>query len=368
MTPLIRLYGSREGWSSSEVVFTGMRDGLIANSQLAGTYIYNQDDDGSVSEAETAPVAVSCPPPTNMHVMTAFGHKQRWFILAPNSTKVPQSFLELVSQHTDGIITPSQFGAAALRNANYQGAIQVVKHGISSSFQAYITENDSKWLHQTDLYESMRRECLSFLHLAESSTDRKGTWPLIEAFVNWKERLYAHLTIVMSHREFDVLLSKFEDAFGSRNTEDFGITLLGRVNLPPHAMGAFYSCFDVIIAPSRSEGFGLVPLEGLACGIPCIITIGHGHMEWCEDAHGQLRPGIIPILPGPMAPALFDGDGMAATVDPDAIQEALDETLRTYIVKRIEAIQNMPAIRDEFSWQNVTKDFCDMIQREFSHD
>lgn len=367
MKPLIRLYGSQNGWGSSEVVFDGMHEGLSKNGQLAGTFIYNRDDDeDALLDGVDAPVCIACPPPRNIHIMGAFGHKQRWFILAPNSTKVPPTFIDLISQHTDGIITPSQFGADSLRNSEYKGLLKVVSHGISEDLKSYVSEEDSDWLHETVLFKAMRRDCLSFLHTAESSMDRKGTWPLVQAFVGWRYCGDSHLTIVLSHREMDVLASQIEDAFGAKKPEDLNITIMGRVNLPPNAIGAFYSCFDVVCQPSRSEGFGLVPLEALACGIPVMITISTGHMQWCENSQKQLRPGIFPVMPGLMQPARFDGDGMAPTVDPEAIRASLDEVMRTYSSKRAEACVGINHIRNEFTWEKVTKEFCADIEKEFA--
>src|SRR5205807_7448785 len=36
------------------------------------------------------------------------------------------------------------------------------------------------------------------------------------------------------------------------------------------------------LQPSRGEGFGLQPLQALACGIPTILTDAHGHKDFAH--------------------------------------------------------------------------------------
>ncbi len=44
------------------------------------------------------------------------------------------------------------------------------------------------------------------------------------------------------------------------------------LGFPEQAMAALYSAFDVLLAPSYGEGFGLPVIEAQACGTPVIVT------------------------------------------------------------------------------------------------
>lgn len=42
--------------------------------------------------------------------------------------------------------------------------------------------------------------------------------------------------------------------------------------VPVHEMASWYQVLDLFIAPQRWEGFGLTPIEAMACGVPTVAT------------------------------------------------------------------------------------------------
>lgn len=50
---------------------------------------------------------------------------------------------------------------------------------------------------------------------------------------------------------------------------------------PPKLMAALYSAFDVLLAPSTGEGFGIPIMEAQACGVPVIVTDFSAMQEVC---------------------------------------------------------------------------------------
>jgi len=71
----------------------------------------------------------------------------------------------------------------------------------------------------------------------------------------------------------------------------------------------WYQAFDLFVAPSRNEGFGLTPLEAMACGVPCVTS----------DA-GAYEAMITPGESGICCPA-SDEPGLRRAID-----EALTRT------------------------------------------
>lgn len=64
---------------------------------------------------------------------------------------------------------------------------------------------------------------------------------------------------------------------------------------PHHILSTYYRAADVVIAPSRSESFGLVALEAAACGIPVVASAVGGLISLVDDGRtGRLVDGRDP--------------------------------------------------------------------------
>ena len=56
-------------------------------------------------------------------------------------------------------------------------------------------------------------------------------------------------------------------------------------------MESFLSISDLMLLPSETESFGLVALEGMACGVPVVASRTGGLVELVEqNKTGQLHP------------------------------------------------------------------------------
>jgi D-inositol-3-phosphate glycosyltransferase len=64
---------------------------------------------------------------------------------------------------------------------------------------------------------------------------------------------------------------------------------------PHHILSTYYRAADVVLAPSRSESFGLVALEAAACGIPVVASAVGGLLSLVDDGRtGRLIDGRDP--------------------------------------------------------------------------
>lgn len=75
----------------------------------------------------------------------------------------------------------------------------------------------------------------------------------------------------------------------------------------------WYQVLDLFIAPQRWEGFGLTPLEAMACGVPVVATDVGAFSEIVTDPSlGRIvTPGDIPALAEAAADMLSDRDSLA---------------------------------------------------------
>ena len=103
-------------------------------------------------------------------------------------------------------------------------------------------------------------------------------------------------------------------------------------------MPRWYQALDLLVAPQRWEGFGLTPLEAMACGVPVIATtVGAFDELVVEGETGSLIP------PG-------DSERMCAAVDAALASPA---TLQQWSVTARRHVEERFRIEDEAAALNA---------------
>lgn len=90
--------------------------------------------------------------------------------------------------------------------------------------------------------------------------------------------------------------------------------ILFRPEVPVSDMADWYRALDLYVAPQRWEGFGLTPLEAMACGVPVLATrVGAFEELVAEGETGALVPPEAPeALASAAADLLADPERLAA--------------------------------------------------------
>ena len=119
------------------------------------------------------------------------------------------------------------------------------------------------------------------------------------------------------------------------------VRFLGNVLQP--ALCRLYNAADVSVAPSRSEGFGLVAVEAMACGIPVVAS----------DVGGL--PGIVNETNG----------ALAAVEDPDSLADAILGVLRREETCDLPAWRASIAsrVREEYGQDRIIHELEELYQR-----
>ncbi len=85
-----------------------------------------------------------------------------------------------------------------------------------------------------------------------------------------------------------------------------GVLLPGFV--PPRHLPALYRCAEALAYPSLYEGFGLPPLEAMACGTPVLAAESSSLPEAVGDAAVMVNPESVDALADGLARLLYDVD------------------------------------------------------------
>ena len=93
--------------------------------------------------------------------------------------------------------------------------------------------------------------------------------------------------------------------------------------VPHHLLSTYYRAADLVIAPSRSESFGLVALEAAACGTP-VVAAAVGGLRTLVD-HGRtgfLVEGRDPAVYAAFANEILDSPLLSAEMAMNAAERA----------------------------------------------
>jgi glycosyltransferase involved in cell wall biosynthesis len=115
----------------------------------------------------------------------------------------------------------------------------------------------------------------------------------------------------------------------------------------------WFNLADVWVAPARGEGFGLMPAQAIACGVPTIITATSGQAEF---AH--LATTVVPHSHRPSG-----GPGLWDEANPKDIRDAIVDVHDRLVAHRVQAAANAKLIVDEFSWKKASAALAEAVPK-----
>ena len=135
----------------------------------------------------------------------------------------------------------------------------------------------------------------------------------------------------------------WESIFEERDRSPFrnDIIFLGFVadaDLP-----ALYSAADLFAFPSFYEGFGLPPLEAMACGTPVVVSDAASLPEVTGDAAVAVPPDDVDALADALARVLLD-DAVRATLRAAGLERARTFTWEAAATQLVQVYQRVAAL------------------------
>jgi glycosyltransferase involved in cell wall biosynthesis len=272
-------------------------------------------------------------------------HRQRWVMVAPNSTLVPQGLVREVRRVATTVLAPSDWAAGVLRDL-FDLPVLCVAHGVARDFAV-----------SAELVE--RRESgytggvFKVLHFSTSDRERKGTLELIRAWqLLMNERRLpeqASLAQILDYAARARLIERLSD----EELRTPHAIFLSRVDLAPKQMAELLGSANIVCQPSRGEAFGLIPLEALCCGVPVVATACTGHSQYLHE--GLLGAQIVPHHA--LAPSDDVPEAMAPEVRVEDIAQAIETAFGRWTALHEGALTSAGALYEQWSWRRQLAPF-----------
>ena len=270
----------------------------------------------------------------------------------------PGQYRVHMSQHESTMIVPHKVRAYTVDceevwTANTWGAQAIINSGVPED-RVYVYEHgiDPK------LYSPFLRgknDKIRFIHI-DSSSPRKRS-DLVEKAFDILYQKYGdsiELTLKYTHAPHGNISWHDSDVLANRG--DWVRPGVRKINetLTDKEMTSLINFHDVLVYPTEGEGFGMIPLEVMASGMPVIST-----HEWCSYSDYLIDNSIESEIKEPDISWGYPriGDGVIAKFD--SIVYQMEKAIENIGSISQKYYRQAPEILKEYSWQNKTNRFLD---------
>lgn len=254
-----------------------------------------------------------------------YDHQYKIYGTYLEATKVWSHWIQAMKE-VDEIWVGNQFSVEAVHNSGIKTPTYVMELGIGKEWQPFMRG---------------KRDKIRFLHV-DSDSPRKRADLAEQAFVKlFKDNPNVELTLKYhgnkDYHEYNVM-SLFGETSASNIRKIYQ-------TLSQEEMIELYNQHDVLLYPSEGEGFGFIPLQALASGMPVIST-----GEWC-DYRKFFNGNIINSTIGKTQhTGYFEGEVILPELK--SMMELMEFVFNN-IERQCEFFyKQAPAVSKEYDWQN----------------
>jgi len=195
-----------------------------------------------------------------------------------------------------------------------------------------------KPLSNKEIREAKQKYTLNFPFILYVGTlePRKNIPSLVKAFYKLKKKNLRYKLVITGKKGW-----KYKEIFETIDKLNLQNDVVFTGYVADEDLPALYNAADMFVYPSIYEGFGLPPLEAMACGTPVITSNTSSLPEVVGDAGIMVDP--------------YDVDGLA-----DAMHEVLtDEGLRANMIKKGLERAEM------FSWEKCARETLEVYEEVY---
>jgi len=269
--------------------------------------------------------------------------KQKFGMLVYETTAAPKAWADKANETLDILFLPNELNRKIFIDAGVKPEIiRIVPHGFNPEVFGCRVSGMGFRKDETRNPKPETRNCFTYLTVAMPQR-RKGIDVLLAAF----EKAFA------GKKDIELVI-KFPYAPG-RSKYDLRMPGLPEnvrlitAEYTEEQMADLYRAADAFVLPSRAEGFGLVYLEALACGIPVIATGWGGQTEFLNDKNSLL----IDYKPAPASGIQYDNETGGGLMAEPSVDDLVDKMRHMYNSYEKEAAKMEKLDLSKFHWRNI---------------
>lgn len=341
----VQFYGGFEDYGSFPTVCTQF--GRILPRRLEGVALHNYADgpfaDPSLEKHafvdNTAPVGIYYGFPEEIPE-AFYQHPFRIGGFVCETDRIADAWVEVCNTF-NLVIVPSAFCQKSFYDSGVRCPVMVVPHGIEPEYRPYREKHRST---PFVFYNAFN---------AASGLQRKSAEELIRCFLRAfgteGERCILRLRTGLCQSLVDIRLRY-----------DFGTAI--QLDLSPAwstaSFAAIFSDVHCTVHPSKGEGFGMIPLQSIACETPVIVPDTTGMSDYVRDWNAvRLRTDgrTHGLMHGNQVGTYFTIDEVHLTELLLAVHETWEDEYR-----KVQAAG--PRIRAIYTWENVLAEFVEVLE------
>ena len=252
------------------------------------------------------------------------------------STNIPVNWRQGLMR-VDDLWSTSTWSSQIL-HAHTGRTVSTVHHGL-----------DSVWL--THKHQKENSRPFTFLHVGEPAV-RKGGDTVLEAWYKY----FRHTNCRLIYKTTGIPMARVKDRGGSIVYSPPMLPEGSIINqvYSDLEMWRLYCEVDCMVYPTRGEGFGFIPLEAIASGLPTILPASGGT--------GDFSSLGIPLIHSMWTNSnQEEHPGMWLDHDIDEVISEMNNVVRNYDQYAEWAYENGKIAKQVFDWDSVAKKIITML-------
>lgn len=260
-------------------------------------------------------------------------------------TNPPEKWVNAINESSATLIlTPSEYSKQCMIKAGVEKPISILQHGIDPSVYSK-TQDKTK------------SGKFNIIWCGTTHNKRKGLDLAVRAFSEEFKGNNKVQLIVKANKIYNQDTST--ETTIQRNLFPGGNDniLIIEDELTDEEIAKLLNDSHIFLNTSRAEGFGIFPLQAMACGTPVITTLT-GEAEYAnKDNSLIIESGIEPtefVFP------YYDGEWLKPDIE--SIKSNLRKMYSNYNEYEKQAVENAKVITEKWNWDRIGKDLINVLE------